>query len=331
MGILDNVRGRLGLGGQRDASYDADYDAYGSTDESAYEQADYDDYNDYGDYGDYDERGRAFDANGGSDYEAEGAWDDQPAAMRSFGVDRADYYNDNHPPLVSQADVRAYRPEPGRVPTRVPARAAARVPSQVPERQRDRIFEPRAYRRATNTYEGKGLDEDALAFKDGLARGEVHSFSELQAERLRLEDTGRFARVAALHTSAPASAYHGRTGGVGGASGASGASGTGDAGGADPVIISGQVRPRGRRRVERIRPLGYAEAEQVTRLLKSGVVVLVDLSQTRPELAKRILDFSFGVVSALDGQVDRYADRVYVFTAKTALTAEERASIRLEL
>jgi cell division inhibitor SepF len=225
--------------------------------------------------------------------------------MRSFGVDRADYYNDNHSPLVSLSDVRSHQPQP-----------QPRVPSRVPERQRDRIPEPRAYRRATNTYEGGGLDEDALAFKDGLARGGMNSFTQLQEERLRLEDTGRFASVTALPAGGAPSSTR-----------------------ATPLptrvpasesrVISGRVRPRGKRRVEQLRPLGYAEAEQVTMLLKNGSVVVLDLTQTRPELAKRILDFSFGVVSALDGQVDRYADRVYIFTVRTALTNEERASIRL--
>jgi cell division inhibitor SepF len=269
MGILDSVRGRLGFGGGRDADDDgnfADYDELGySEDDPGYDDSPPGDYQ-----GDYDT-------------------DDEPGSMRSFGVDRADYYNDNHAPLVSLSDVRSHQPQ-----------VQPRVPSRVPEQRHDRIPEPRAYQRQTNNYEVAGLDEDALAFKDGLARSEVSSLQQLQQERLRLEDTGRFDKVT------PISTYQ-----------------------SEPSVRSGRVSARGKRRVENLQPVSYAEAEQVTKLLKNGSVVVLDLTRTRPELAKRILDFSFGVVSAFDGQVDRYADRVYIFTAKTALTAEERASIRL--
>jgi cell division inhibitor SepF len=75
--------------------------------------------------------------------------------------------------------------------------------------------------------------------------------------------------------------------------------------------------------------MAYADAEQVAQELRRGVVVVLDIRPTRPELAKRILDFSFGVASALEGQVDRYIDRVYIFTRNSPLTDEERASIRI--
>jgi cell division inhibitor SepF len=90
-----------------------------------------------------------------------------------------------------------------------------------------------------------------------------------------------------------------------------------------------QVRARVHRRIEHIRPMTYADAEQVAQELKRGAVVVLDLRATRPELAKRILDFSFGVASALEGQVDRHIDRVYVFSRNGALADEERAAIHL--
>jgi cell division inhibitor SepF len=276
MGILDSVRGRLGLGDRRDGYDDGDYQEYDDVDYQDGQYAALDDGLDNGYDADY------------SDYDA-------PGAMTGFGVDRADYYNDNHAPLVSLSDVRSHQPQ-----AQAQAQARPRVPSRVPEQRHDRIPEPKAYRRQTNSYETAGLDEDALAFKDGLARSEVSSLQQLQQERLRLEDTGRFDKVT------PITGYS-----------------------SEPRLKNGRVRPRGTRRVDNLRPISYAEAEQVTKLLRNGSVVVLDLTQTRPELAKRILDFSFGVVSAFDGQVDRYADRVYILTAKTALTAEERASIRL--
>ena len=49
----------------------------------------------------------------------------------------------------------------------------------------------------------------------------------------------------------------------------------------------------------------------------------------RPKcLSKRILDFSFGVSSALDASVDCVADKVFVISRGAALTDAERMSLR---
>jgi cell division inhibitor SepF len=255
-------------------------------------------YEDYEDDGPYE---------GDEDYDE--GYDGQPGAMRSYGVDRADYYNDNHAPLVTQADVRS-QPIPV-LPTAM--------------QNQDRIPPPRIYRRGSDSLARLDRGDDSLAFKGGLART-PGSFAQLQSERLRMENTGRLTAV------------------DGSAAGAAGAAGVGStsvpaAGIGQPSLGQSRVQahnfgpnrvlPRVHRRVECIRPMTYADAEQVAQELRRGVVVVLDIRPTRPELAKRILDFSFGVASALEGQVDRYIDRVYVFTRNGPLTDEERASIRI--
>jgi cell division inhibitor SepF len=280
MGIWDSVKSRFGLGvanGETDRGY------YG------YEDSDYDNQ-------DYDV---------GYEDDEEAYEDDQPAAMRTFGVDRADYYNDNHSPLVTQSDVRS-QPVP--------------ISSQVGQ-ARDRIPAPQPYRRGT-VLPSITADEDELAFKGGLARTQG-SLSQLQAERLRMEDTGKIKAIdARINSQTPldssrqagASQDLNRLGNVLDASRRFG---------------NGQVHQRVHRRIEHIRPVSYADAEQVSQALKRGVVVVLDLKATRPDLAKRILDFAFGTASALDGQVDRFIDRVYIFTRNGPLTEEEQASIRV--
>jgi cell division inhibitor SepF len=275
MGLWDNVKSRLGFGGA-----DADRGYY--------------------DDGDYDDQ----------DYETEyeddyAAYDDQPAAMRSFGVDRADYYNDNHSPLVSQSDVRS-QPVP--------------ITPHVGQ-TRDRIPAPQPYRRGT-VLPQPVLDEDELAFKGGLART-PGSLSQLQAERLRLEDTGKIKPVGAADQQYARSSQneHAVT--------PQGSDRLGTLVDASSRFGNNQVRQRVHRRIDHISPVNYADAEQVAQALKRGVVVVLDLKSTRPDLAKRILDFAFGVASALDGQVDRFVDRVYIFTRNGPLTEEEQASIRV--
>ncbi len=68
----------------------------------------------------------------------------------------------------------------------------------------------------------------------------------------------------------------------------------------------------------------YADAEQVGSSLREGKVVVLVLTNTRPELAKRILDFSFGAASVLNATVDKQADKVFVISrgAKSLSDAE---------
>jgi cell division inhibitor SepF len=314
MGIWDNVKSRLGMGGRYDDYRDRD-NGYGNG---------YGAYDD-GDYSDYDAEG-AYEQEDG-DYDASGSR--SASSMRSYGVDRADYYNDSHAPLVSQADVRS---------------KPLLVPSMSGQPQ-DRIPTPTAYPRSAGSLARPERGEDIFAFKGGLARTSG-SFAELQSERLRMEDTGRLTALDAI------------TGSIAAGSTATGSAAAGSlaAGGEELVYPSGIVRATGRfdqnvdqprslsqargaskhqtrarvhRRIEHIRPMSYADAEQVAQELRRGSVVVLDLRPTRPELAKRILDFSFGAASALEGQADRHIDRVYVFARNGSLTDEERASIRI--
>jgi len=73
-----------------------------------------------------------------------------------------------------------------------------------------------------------------------------------------------------------------------------------------------------------VRPQNYSEAEQVAKALKDGSAVVLDITQVRAELGKRILDFSFGVAAALEAQVESPANRIYAFTKGNGLSKEER-------
>lgn len=112
-------------------------------------------------------------------------------------------------------------------------------------------------------------------------------------------------------------------------------SNTGDFAATSPVYYAsrsgvGHVRPVGQaRRTHKfreavvIRPNDYAEAEQVAINLRRGNAVVLVLSQTRPELAKRILDFSFGAAAVSEGQVDSIGERIYALTTEHPLTQTE--------
>ncbi len=92
----------------------------------------------------------------------------------------------------------------------------------------------------------------------------------------------------------------------------------------------GHVRPAGQaRRTQKFReavvvnPDSYAEAELVASNLRRGNAVVLVLTQTRPELAKRILDFSFGAAAVSEGQVTSIGERIYALTCDYPLTDTE--------
>ncbi len=62
------------------------------------------------------------------------------------------------------------------------------------------------------------------------------------------------------------------------------------------------------------RPAGFDEVEEVADLLKEEQPVVVNLSETVPEERRRIVDFLFGVIHAVDGDVCRVDDTVFIFT-----------------
>lgn len=82
------------------------------------------------------------------------------------------------------------------------------------------------------------------------------------------------------------------------------------------------------RSVTVLKPASYAEVERVSKSLKAGDAVVLCLGNTNDALAKRILDFSFGVASALDASVECIADKVFAVTRGKDLTETERATLR---
>lgn len=84
----------------------------------------------------------------------------------------------------------------------------------------------------------------------------------------------------------------------------------------------------GRREVSVVAPRSYEDAEEVSRKLKAGDAVILVLQGVANDLRKRLLDFSFGVASALDGSVECVGDHVFAITRGKALTEVERMNLR---
>jgi len=77
-----------------------------------------------------------------------------------------------------------------------------------------------------------------------------------------------------------------------------------------------------------IKPVVYGDVERVARAVKSGDVVVLVMRNTPDDLSKRILDFSFGVASALDANVECPGDQVFAIARGNALTEDEKTRLR---
>jgi len=82
------------------------------------------------------------------------------------------------------------------------------------------------------------------------------------------------------------------------------------------------------RSVKVLKPVEYSEVEGIAKAVKAGDVVVLQLRNTPDSLAKRILDFSFGVSAALDASVECPTDKVFAIARGNALTDAEKANLR---
>ena len=86
------------------------------------------------------------------------------------------------------------------------------------------------------------------------------------------------------------------------------------------------VRGPGTSRVHLILPRSFNDAQQVADRFKNGVPVILNLQSADSELSKRLIDFASGLTYALDGGMQRIADKVFLLTpSDVELSAEDRA------
>ena len=75
-------------------------------------------------------------------------------------------------------------------------------------------------------------------------------------------------------------------------------------------------------------PKNFNDAQQVADRYKDAVPVILNLQTTDTELSKRLIDFASGLTYALDGGMQRIADKVFLLTPRNVeVSAEERARL----
>src|SRR5688572_958355 len=79
-------------------------------------------------------------------------------------------------------------------------------------------------------------------------------------------------------------------------------------------------------RVHLVLPRSFNDAQQIADRFKDSVPVILNLQSADTELSKRLIDFASGLTYALDGSMQRVADRVFLLTPRNVeVSAEERA------
>ncbi|HWC85019.1 MAG TPA: cell division protein SepF [Solirubrobacteraceae bacterium] len=89
-----------------------------------------------------------------------------------------------------------------------------------------------------------------------------------------------------------------------------------------------RARAAGEVRVHLVIPKSFNDAQDVADKFKDSIPVILNLQGIDTDLSKRLIDFSSGLTYALDGGMQRIADKVFLLTPRNVeVSAEERARL----
>jgi cell division inhibitor SepF len=94
------------------------------------------------------------------------------------------------------------------------------------------------------------------------------------------------------------------------------------------VLRPVETNGRGDIQVHLVVPKSFNDAQQVADQFKDHIPVILNLRGTDVDLSKRLIDFASGMTYALDGGMQRIADKVFLLTPRNVdVSAEERARL----
>jgi cell division inhibitor SepF len=81
-------------------------------------------------------------------------------------------------------------------------------------------------------------------------------------------------------------------------------------------------------RVHLVIPKNFNDAQQIADKFKDSIPVILNLQGADTDLSKRLIDFASGLTYALDGGMQRIAEKVFLLTPRNVeVSAEERARL----
>jgi cell division inhibitor SepF len=258
-------------------------------------------FDDYGEYG-YDE--------GFDDYEDYGEYGfDESYAPNGYSDSYNGGYSSRSPRLVSSDDIRKATP-PYVPPSQRSSEAAVPTNSSVPgylSSSAPKNFTTRTTNRITETADLDTSNADTIGFDrpDTTYRDFVSPYQRSSAEKTGTMASTGSAGLDGLFTPTDASSQVGSLNENG-------------------QTLGGLFS----RKVEIFEPKDFEQAADIVPMLKEGSVVILNLKFVNAGLSKRILDFSFGVVAALEATITYEAPQVFSITQNGKLTLVERDQLR---
>lgn len=78
-----------------------------------------------------------------------------------------------------------------------------------------------------------------------------------------------------------------------------------------------------------VEPRTFSEAQSIADKFRDGMPVIMNLTMTDPELAKRLIDFASGLTYGLRGGLQKVSEKVFMLTpANVDVSAAQRAALR---
>ena len=83
---------------------------------------------------------------------------------------------------------------------------------------------------------------------------------------------------------------------------------------------SNNIKPLVKSKITTVKPKSFDDdAKVIADCLREEVPVIINLEDTSPEHARRIIDFALGTTYAIDGDVQQVSEYVFVCTPKTVM------------
>lgn len=90
-----------------------------------------------------------------------------------------------------------------------------------------------------------------------------------------------------------------------------------------------EVKMEKKTRVFVIEPNGYEDSQIIGDKFKVDIPVIVNLQNESPETSKRIIDFCSGLTYALNGSIEKVAEKVFLITPyNVEVTSEEKELLK---
>ena len=80
------------------------------------------------------------------------------------------------------------------------------------------------------------------------------------------------------------------------------------------VVAMPHAQPQRKQEIVVLEPASFADAREIAETLKLKKCILLNMRKTDKELARRIVDFLSGISYAIEGQSQKVADQIYLFT-----------------